>query len=359
MSGHRSTSRQATVREAAFDLFRAFGMTTIFGNPGSTELPMFRDFPDDFRYVLGLQESVAVGMADGFAQATRNAGAGQSALGGRRSATRSAICSPPIATDAAGVVAGQQARSILPYQPFLYAEQAAEFPKTLCQMELRAGAGRGRARGDRPRLSTSRCSRRAGRLLRLGAGRRLGPAVRAARGAPGRPRRCAATRSLLAELAGALASARSGRPSSSAPAVARDDAWDETIALAERHAHRSGSARMSSRNSFPEDHPLFAGFLAADRERSSPTSPGTTSSSCSARRSSPIMSRASGRISPTAPTCSSSSTIPPRPPPAPVGTAIVGGIRAGAGRACWSGPDPKPRPQPRPWSARPRRRPSR
>src|ERR1700748_3144414 len=59
-----------SVREAAFDLFRAHGMTTMFGNPGSTELPMLADFPDDFRYVLGLQEAVAVGMADGFAQAS-------------------------------------------------------------------------------------------------------------------------------------------------------------------------------------------------------------------------------------------------------------------------------------------------
>src|SRR5689334_209368 len=60
----------ATVREAALDLLRAHGMTTIFGNPGSTELPMLRDYPDDFRYVLGLQELVVVGMADGFAQAS-------------------------------------------------------------------------------------------------------------------------------------------------------------------------------------------------------------------------------------------------------------------------------------------------
>src|SRR6266513_3271251 len=59
-----------TVREAAFDLFRAHGMTTIFGNPGSTELPMLADFPSDFTYVLGLQEAVVVGMADGFAQAS-------------------------------------------------------------------------------------------------------------------------------------------------------------------------------------------------------------------------------------------------------------------------------------------------
>jgi benzoylformate decarboxylase len=60
----------ASVREATLDLFRAHGMTTIFGNPGSTELPMLKDFPDDFRYVLGLQELVVVGMADGFAQAS-------------------------------------------------------------------------------------------------------------------------------------------------------------------------------------------------------------------------------------------------------------------------------------------------
>ena len=58
------------VREAVLDLFRERGMTTIFGNPGSTELPMLADLPDDFRYVLGLQEAVAVGMADGFAQAS-------------------------------------------------------------------------------------------------------------------------------------------------------------------------------------------------------------------------------------------------------------------------------------------------
>src|SRR5581483_7496634 len=60
----------ATVREAAFELFRAHGMTTIFGNPGSTELPMLAGFPDDFDYVLGLQELVVMGMADGYAQAT-------------------------------------------------------------------------------------------------------------------------------------------------------------------------------------------------------------------------------------------------------------------------------------------------
>src|SRR5208282_4133836 len=47
--------------------------------------------------------------------------------------------------------------------------------------------------------------------------------------------------------------------------VARDDAWDETIALAEQHQAPVWASPMSSRNSFPERHPLFAGFLPADR----------------------------------------------------------------------------------------------
>ena len=47
MSAARST---VTVREAVMDLLRSFGTTTIFGNPGSTELPFFRTFPNDFRF---------------------------------------------------------------------------------------------------------------------------------------------------------------------------------------------------------------------------------------------------------------------------------------------------------------------
>ena len=60
-----------TVYQATYDLLRKLGLTTIFGNPGSTEQPFLKNFPPDFEYVLGLQEASAVAMADGFAQATR------------------------------------------------------------------------------------------------------------------------------------------------------------------------------------------------------------------------------------------------------------------------------------------------
>src|SRR5690606_7743064 len=124
-----ASARTMTVREAVIELLRSFGLTTVFGNPGSTELPMFRDFPDDFRYVLGLQESVVVGMADGFAQATRNA-----ALANLHSAAGVGHAMGNIFTAYKNrtplvITVGQQARSILPYEPFLFSQQAAELPK--------------------------------------------------------------------------------------------------------------------------------------------------------------------------------------------------------------------------------------
>ena len=59
-----------SVYDLTYDLLRRHGVTTVFGNPGSNELPFLKDFPSDFRYFLALHEGVAVGMADGCAQAT-------------------------------------------------------------------------------------------------------------------------------------------------------------------------------------------------------------------------------------------------------------------------------------------------
>jgi benzoylformate decarboxylase len=59
-----------SVHDVTYDLLRRRGVTTIFGNPGSNELPFLKDFPADFRYFLGLREGVAMSMADGYAQAT-------------------------------------------------------------------------------------------------------------------------------------------------------------------------------------------------------------------------------------------------------------------------------------------------
>ncbi|MGY4501042.1 hypothetical protein ACVWYH_004973 [Bradyrhizobium sp. GM24.11] len=73
-SNGKTGNKSVTVKQATLDLLRAFGIKKVFGNPGSTELPFLSDWPDDIDYVLALQEASAVGMADGYAQATRNAG---------------------------------------------------------------------------------------------------------------------------------------------------------------------------------------------------------------------------------------------------------------------------------------------
>jgi benzoylformate decarboxylase len=63
----------STVREVTYQLLRELDMTVMFGNPGSTELPFLRDMPSDFKYVLGLHERVAAGMALGYAMGTSKA----------------------------------------------------------------------------------------------------------------------------------------------------------------------------------------------------------------------------------------------------------------------------------------------
>jgi benzoylformate decarboxylase len=61
---------ERTVHEVTYDLLRSLGLTTVFGNPGSTEQTFLKNFPDDFTYVLALQEARVLAMADGFAQST-------------------------------------------------------------------------------------------------------------------------------------------------------------------------------------------------------------------------------------------------------------------------------------------------
>ena len=60
-------AEMATVRERTFDLMRRHGMTRIFGNPGSTEIPFLTDLPRDFEFVLALHEGSVVGIASGYA----------------------------------------------------------------------------------------------------------------------------------------------------------------------------------------------------------------------------------------------------------------------------------------------------
>src|SRR3954464_15136727 len=119
------------VREATFEMLRARGMTTVFGNPGSTELPFLEQFPDDFRYVLGLHEGWSVGMADGFAQASgRPAHVNLHTAPGLGNAM-GAIFNEQSNKSPLLVTAGQQARSLMTLQALLTNRDAARMPHPL------------------------------------------------------------------------------------------------------------------------------------------------------------------------------------------------------------------------------------
>src|SRR5687767_2527189 len=247
-----------TVREAVVCLLRELGMTTIFGNPGSTELPLFREFPDDFRYILGLQESIVVGMADGYAQATRNAafinlhsaaGVGH-AMGNIFTAYRNHT---PLV-----ITAGQQARSILPFEPFLFASEAAKLPEPYVKWGVEPARGE-----DVPGAIA--------RAYYLAMQPPCGPTFvsipvddwdRATEPIAKRvvSRAIAPDPALVAVLRDRLE--RCTRPAFVVGAgLDRDDAWDEVVALAQAHEALVWASPMSSRCSFPERHRLFAGFL--------------------------------------------------------------------------------------------------
>ena len=117
-----------TVRDATYTLLRQLGLSTIFGNPGSTEEPFLQDFPADFRYVLALQEASAVAMADGFAQGT-----GKPALVNLHTAPGVGNAMGNIITAARNktpliITAGQQTRKMLLMEAFLSNVRATELP---------------------------------------------------------------------------------------------------------------------------------------------------------------------------------------------------------------------------------------
>ncbi len=254
-----SKTRQVTVREAVIHLMRGFGCTTLFGNPGSTELPLFRDWPKDFRYVLGLQESVVVAMADGYAQASKNAafvnlhsaaGTGH-ALGNLFTAWKN---NAPVV-----VIAGQQARSMLPMDPFLGAKDAAEFPRPYVKFSIEP------ARAEDVPAAIARAYYTA-------MTEPMGP-VFVSVPVDDWDKACdlVEARQVITRRrpdAAALASLGEALEASTSPAIVvgsdvdRSGGLEGVVALAERFQAPVWVAPRTYRCGFPETHPLFAGFLA-------------------------------------------------------------------------------------------------
>ncbi len=108
-------------RDVVLDILRDEGVTHVFGNPGSTEMPLMDALVDapDISYVLGLQEATAVGMADGWALASgRAAFVNLHAMGGLGNAMGALVASKASETPLV-VTAGQQDTRHLMTEPWL------------------------------------------------------------------------------------------------------------------------------------------------------------------------------------------------------------------------------------------------
>ncbi len=108
-------------RDILLDILRDEGVTHIFGNPGSTEMPLMDALVDapDLTYVLGLQEATAVGMADGWALASGKVGfVNLHAMGGLGNAMGVLVASKASETPLV-VTAGQQDTRHLMSEPWL------------------------------------------------------------------------------------------------------------------------------------------------------------------------------------------------------------------------------------------------
>lgn len=254
-----------TVREAAYELLRSRGMTTFFGNPGSTELAFLQDFPDDFDYVLGLQESSAVAMADGFAQISRapvlvnlhtSPGVGH-AMGAIFNAR--ANKSPLVVT------AGQQARNVITMEATLTNRDAVTLPRPLVKHSY-----------EPPRAQDVPVA--LARAIHLADTGPRGPVFLSIpmddweaeceewelRPALDRKvaTRTAPDPEALRDLAKALQAARNPALIAGAD-IDTPQAWADAVALADTLGMAVWNAPLAARAGFPQDHPAWQGELPA------------------------------------------------------------------------------------------------
>ena len=248
-------------KRAFLELLRQEGVDVLFGNPGTTELPLMDAFAagHDIRYVLALQEAAAMAMADGYAQASQRLsvvnlhvapGLGN-AMGMLYDAQKAAA---PVL-----VTAGQHDQGFNVTEPILWADLPAlarPLVKWSAEVHRLADLPRMVHRAAKTALapptgpvflSLPADVLAAEEEIDLGAPTRVAPRTRGDRAA-------------LDQAAALLAAAE--RPLVIAgDAVAQSRAHAELVALAELLGAPVYPESIASTASFPASHPLFRGAM--------------------------------------------------------------------------------------------------
>ncbi len=261
----RGAGAARSVRDATFELFRRRGLTTLFANPGSTEVPFLTDLPGDLEFVLALHESSVVGLATGYAlgrgapslallHTTAGLGNGVAAIATAR------VNRAPVV-----ILVGQQDRRHLAYEPFLtgrLAGLAGDYPVRV-EQPVRAQD----VPGAVERAYHAAQVARGPALVIVPMNDWEAPAddEREPAAAVGEIVRAVAVEPAVVDaLAAFLDEARS--PALVVGAGADDEASRAAlVALAERLGAPVYQEAFGARAGFPHDHRLFAGLLPAGR----------------------------------------------------------------------------------------------
>lgn len=244
---------------ATYDLLRTLGLTTIFGNPGSTEETFLKNFPADFTYVLALQEASVVAMADGFAQATRRpALVNLHTAAGLGNAMGSVVAAYQGQTPLI-VTAGQQTREMLIHDPYLTNVDDTIMPRPWVKWSYQPARAQ-----DVPRHSCGRTPSRCSRRPVL-----CSCQFPSATGTNQHWERqwCAVSATASHPIPRGSKPSQTASTTPADPAlvlgaeVDRADGWDAGVAFAEKLGAPVYGGPLPDRVSFPENHPLYAGQL--------------------------------------------------------------------------------------------------
>lgn len=252
-------TEQSTVRSVTYDLLRTLGLTTVFGNPGSTEQPFLQDFPQDFTYILALQEASVIAMADTFAQVTgRPALVNVHSSAGLGNAVGNLVAAYHGNTPLI-VTSGQQHRELVIGEPYLGNREATTLPKPWVKWSYEPARAEDVPEAFMRAYATALQPPTGPVYLSI-------PMDDWKRPLTGFTRvrtvsdRVAPDTGRLRTFAERIAASR--RPALVfGPEVDRAGGWDAAVTLAERLRAAVYGAPLLDRASFPEDHPLFGGPL--------------------------------------------------------------------------------------------------
>jgi len=254
----------ATVRDVTFEILRARGLTTIFGNPGSNELVFLQGMPADFNYILGLHEGAVLSMADGYSLVSGKpvlvnvhaASGSGNALGALTNAVYSH--SPLVVT------AGQQVRSTIGQEVMLANVDAATLPRPLVKWSSEPASAEDVPRTIDQAIHTAMLPPRGPVYVSVPYDDWVAEASEQTRHL--RARRVTAAGSLseaqLADLVGVL-DAATNPVVVLGPEVDAQHANDDAIRLADALRAPVWIAPSASRCPFPTRHPSFRGVLPA------------------------------------------------------------------------------------------------